>query len=191
MKQPHVIKNSFVEILKRLEPGNEHSLREGLHDTPARMLNAWKHWTSGYSMQLNDIARSFEDGGENYNEMVMVTDIPVYSHCEHHLAPFFGVAHVGYIPKGRILGLSKIARIVDMYALRLQVQERMTNQIADAMVEVTNPEGVAVVVHCRHLCMESRGIRRTGATTTTSAMRGALMNDAAARAEFLTLIGAS
>jgi len=176
---------TFARLIGLLDPEPE---REGLRDTPARMSKAWEHWTSGYAMDLKTIARSFEDGGENYNEMVMVTDIPVYSHCEHHLAPFFGVAHVGYIPNGRILGLSKIARIVDMYALRLQVQERMTNQIADAMVEVTSPQGVAVVVKCRHLCMESRGIRRTGTTTTTSAMRGALMDDATARAEFLSLI---
>lgn len=193
MKNTAIYK-AFTALLHELEPKENmqvNVLREGLQQTPKRMVAAWEYWTSGYNMQLQDIATSFKDGGENYNEMVMVTDIPVYSHCEHHLAPFFGVAHVGYIPNGRILGLSKIARIVDMYALRLQVQERLTNQIADAMVTVTKPQGVAVVVRCRHLCMESRGIRRTGATTTTSAMRGALMDDAAARAEFLTLIGES
>lgn len=179
-------KIGITQFLQELDPNPE---REGLHDTPVRMLKAWEHWTGGYDIELAHIATAFEDGGEDYNEMILVRDIPLYSHCEHHLAPFFGVAHVGYIPNGKILGLSKIARIVDMYARRLQVQERLTRQVAEAMEEVINPEGVAVVIKCRHLCMESRGIQRQGAITITSAVKGCIMDLPTARAEFLSLIG--
>jgi GTP cyclohydrolase I len=160
--------------------------RGGLLETPERFLKAWTHWTSGYGVNPRDVLKVFEDGAQEYNEMVLVRDIPVYSQCEHHLAPFFGVAHVAYVPNGSIVGLSKLARLVDMYARRLQVQERMTAQIADALVAHLKPKGVGVVVQCRHMCMESRGIQRQGATTVTSALKGC-MNDPAARAEFLKL----
>lgn len=163
--------------------------REGLRRTPERFLKAWKHWCSGYSVDPASILTSFEDGAEKYDEAVIVRDIPVYSHCEHHLAPFFGKAHVGYIPNGCVVGLSKIVRLVDVFARRLQVQERLTQQVANALNDALQPLGVAVVLECRHMCMESRGVARPGATTTTSAMLGVFRDDARARAEFLNLIG--
>ena len=162
--------------------------RGGLKETPKRYLKAWQHWAGGYGQDPAALLKCFEDGAERYDEMVLVKSIPVYSHCEHHLAPFFGVAHVAYIPDGRIVGLSKISRLVDIFARRLQVQERLTNQIADAMEQNLVPKGVAVVIECRHLCMESRGIQRQGSSTTTSAMRGVFRGNAAARAEFMGLV---
>lgn len=162
--------------------------RGGLLETPARVLKAWRHWTSGYDKDPAAILKTFEDGAESVDELVLVRDIPVYSQCEHHLAPFFGVAHVGYIPDGKIVGLSKLSRLVDMFARRLQVQERLTNQIADAIEEHLRPLGVGVVLECRHLCMESRGIQQQGHRTITSAMRGALRDSDAARAEFMGMI---
>ena len=162
--------------------------RGGLKETPTRYLKAWKHWASGYKEDPKALLKCFEDGAEKYDEMVLVKSIPVYSHCEHHLAPFFGTAHVAYIPNGKIVGLSKISRLVDVFARRLQVQERLTNQIADAINENLEPKGVAVVVECRHLCMESRGIQRQGSSTITSALRGVLHDEPAARAEFLKLV---
>lgn len=162
--------------------------RGGLIETPARTLRAWQDWTSGYGKNPKDILKCFEDGAEGYDQMVLIKDLPVYSTCEHHMASFFGKAHVAYIPNKRIVGLSKISRLVDIFAKRLQVQERLTNQIADALHEHLKPKGVGVVVECRHLCMESRGIQRQGATTTTSALRGALQKEDSARAEFMRLI---
>ncbi len=175
----------FKELLKFIDPC---PTREGLKETPDRMSKAWEHFTSGYDKDPADILKVFEDGAEDYNEMVLIKDIPVYSQCEHHLVPFFGVAHVAYIPNGRIVGLSKLSRVVDMFARRLQVQERLTNQIAQALEDNLHPQGVAVVLECRHLCMESRGICQQGHTTITSAMRGVFLNDPSARAEFLGLI---
>jgi GTP cyclohydrolase I len=162
--------------------------REGLRDTPQRFLKAWKSYTQGYSMRAEDVLKTFEDGGEKYDELVLVRDIPVYSHCEHHLAPFFGHAAVAYIPDGRVVGLSKLARLVDIYARRLQVQERLTQQIAHALNDALVPRGVAVVVECRHMCMEARGVRTSGAVTSTSCLLGALKANASARAEFLSLL---
>jgi len=175
----------FECMLQGLVPDPD---REGLQDTPDRMVKAWEFWTSGYSQDPEAIATSFIDGREGYDEIILVKDIPVYSHCEHHLAPFFGVAHVGYIPNEYILGLSKIPRIVNIFARRLQVQERLTREIADTIEHVTDARGVGVVIECRHLCMESRGVERPGTQTVTSAMRGALMNNAPARAEFFSLV---
>lgn len=166
----------------------EDPTRGGLKDTPKRYLRAWQHWAGGYKEDPAALLKCFEDGAEKCDEMVLVKSIPVYSHCEHHLAPFFGVAHVAYIPDGKIVGLSKISRLVDVFARRLQVQERLTNQIADAMEQNLAPKGVAVVIECRHLCMESRGIQRQGSSTTTSAMRGVFRESAAARAEFMGLV---
>jgi GTP cyclohydrolase I len=131
--------------------------------------------------------KAFEDGAEEYNELIVVRGIPVYSHCEHHLAPFFGKATIGYLPKGKIVGLSKLTRLVDIFSKRLQVQERMTIQIANALMEVLEPKAVGVVVRCRHLCMESRGIRTPGEETITSAMLGGLRANLALRTEFLAL----
>jgi GTP cyclohydrolase I len=163
--------------------------REGLLETPARFLKAWEEYTRGYRERPEDILKSFEDGAQSVDEMVIVRDIPVYSLCEHHLAPFFGKAYVGYVPDQRILGLSKISRLVEIFARRLQVQERLTNQIADALDTHLQPLGVAVVIECRHMCMESRGVRHTGTATVTSALRGSIKTNADTRREFLSLIG--
>ena len=163
--------------------------REGLQETPARFLKAWEEYTRGYREKPEEILKSFEDGAQSVDEMVIVRDIPVYSLCEHHLAPFFGKAYVGYVPDKRILGLSKISRLVEIFGRRLQVQERLTNQIADALDTHLQPLGVAVVIECRHMCMESRGVRHTGTATVTSALRGSIKSNADTRREFLSLIG--
>ena len=163
--------------------------REGLQETPARFLKAWQEYTRGYREKPEEILKSFEDGAESVDEMVIVRDIPVYSLCEHHLAPFFGRAYVGYVPQRRILGLSKISRLVEVFARRLQVLERLTNQIADALDTHLQPLGVAVVIECRHMCMESRGVRHTGTATVTSALRGSIKTNPDTRKEFLSLIG--
>ncbi|ATB29017.1 GTP cyclohydrolase I FolE [Melittangium boletus] len=163
----------------------EDTSREGLLETPRRVRKAWREWTEGYAMEPNRVLKSFVDGASDRDEMVLVRDIPVYSHCEHHLAPFFGVAHVCYIPTGRIVGLSKLPRLVDIFSRRLQVQERLTQQIAQALDDCLSPQGVGVIVQCRHLCMESRGIRSRKAETTTAAYRGLLKTDLSMRAEFM------
>lgn len=164
--------------------------REGLRETPKRFLAAWQEYTRGYHIKPDEVLKVFADGAHGVDELVMVRDIPVYSTCEHHLAPFFGRAHVGYIPAGKILGLSKFARLVDVFARRLQVQERLTTQIADSLRDALAPRGVAVVLECRHMCMESRGCRTQGSVTTTSALRGVFKHDASARSEFLRLVSA-
>ena len=179
------------DVRKLLSYLGEDPAREGLRDTPERFLKAWAEWTRGYHEQLEDILKSFEDGSTGYDEMVIETDIPVYSHCEHHLTPIFGVAHIGYIPHGRIVGLSKLVRLVDHFAHRLQVQERMTVQIAETLYKALRATGVGVVLQCRHLCMESRGVNRPGVVTTTSCLRGAIKEVASARAEFLSIINAN
>jgi GTP cyclohydrolase I len=129
--------------------------RQGLQDTPERVDRAWRHWTSGYDQDPAEILKVFEDGAQQYNELVIVRGIPVYSHCEHHLAPFFGSATVGYTPNGKIIGLSKLARLVDCFAKRLQVQERLTMQIAEALMEHVQPLSAGVIIRCRHMCMPS------------------------------------
>jgi len=161
------------------------SQREGLEETPARFAKAWRHWTKGYDENPADILKVFEDGGEDYDQMVLVRDIPIYSKCEHHLADIFGVAHVAYIPAGRIVGLSKLSRVVDLYARRLQVQERLTAQIATCLDEGLSPAGVAVMLRCRHMCMESRGICQQGHSTVTTALKGVFKTDQSAKDEFL------
>lgn len=173
--------------LRLLRSIGENIDREGLLDTPKRVAKAWAEWTSGYSQDPAEILRTFKDGGESYNSLVLVRDIQFYSLCEHHLAPFFGRAHVGYIPNGRIVGLSKLSRVVDCFARRLQVQERLTEQVADALSKALSPKGVGVVIEARHLCMESRGICKPGSITVTSALRGVLMDEPDTRAEFLSL----
>jgi len=161
--------------------------RQGLSDTPQRVDKAWKHWTSGYDQDPAEILKVFEDGAEQYNELIVVRGIPVYSHCEHHLAPFFGWATVGYTPNGRIVGLSKLTRLVDCFSKRLQVQERLTMQIAESFMKHVQPLAVGVVIRCRHMCMESRGIRSPGQETVTSALLGELRTNLALRTEFLAL----
>jgi len=167
--------------------GEDHR-RPGLLETPMRVSKAWAEWTAGYSQDPAEVLKTFEDGAEGVDEMVVQKDIEIYSHCEHHLAPFFGVAHIAYIPNGRIVGLSKLARLADVFALRLQVQERITNQIADALVEHLNPIGVGVMIEAKHFCMCSRGIKKQGSSTITSALRGAIKDQPAARAEFLAYV---
>jgi GTP cyclohydrolase I len=159
--------------------------REGLKETPARVARAMKENFEGLWQSPEDVLTTTFDIG--HEELVIVRDIDVFSHCEHHLTPFHGVAHVGYIPSGKITGLSKIARLVDMYSRRPQVQERLTTQIADAMVEILNPLGVIVIIDCEHLCMSMRGVKKSNARTTTSAVRGVLQNTAT-RAEAISLI---
>jgi len=161
--------------------------RAGLVETPSRVAKAWKHWTSGYAQDPAELLKVFEDGAEGYDELIIIRGIPVYSHCEHHLAPFFGTATIGYVPDGKIVGLSKLTRLVDCFSKRLQGQERLTVQIANAFMSHLEPKAVGVVIHCRHLCMESRGIRTQGEETITSAMLGELLSNLALRTEFLTL----
>lgn len=163
--------------------------RPGLVDTPKRLVRAWQHWTSGYRENPADLLTAFEDGAEQYNELILVRRIPVYSHCEHHLAPFFGTATIGYVPDGKIVGLSKLTRLVDVFSKRLQVQERLTSQIANALMEHLEPKSVGVILRCRHLCMESRGIRAVGEETVTSSMLGELQPNLGMRTEFLALAG--
>ncbi len=183
--------DSFTDnIVRLLQFIGEDSTREGLKETPARVAAAWQHWTAGYDKEAAAILKCFEDGSpesESCDEMVVVKDIPLYSKCEHHLADIFGTATVAYIPKGRIVGLSKISRLVDMFARRLQVQERMTNQIADSLYDHLQPLGVGVIIRARHMCMESRGICQQGHHTITSALRGVIKTNPQARAEFLEL----
>lgn len=162
--------------------------REGLKDTPKRVGKAWREWADGYSQNAAELFTTFEDGAEGCDEMIIVKDIPFYSHCEHHLAPFSGYVAIGYIPRSRIIGLSKLARLVDIYAHRLQVQERLTNQIADTIVNFLNPLAVGVVIEAEHLCMSSRGIKKSGCKTITSALRGVLKTEPDCRAEFYSLI---
>ena len=161
--------------------------REGLRDTPQRVARMYAETLAGLRMTAADVLTTTFDLG--HDEMVLVKDIEVYSLCEHHLVPFHGVAHVGYIPseQGQITGLSKLARLVDVYARRPQVQERLTTQIADSLTELLHPLGVIVVVECEHLCMSMRGVRKPGARTVTSAVRGQL-RDTATRAEAMSLI---
>ena len=161
--------------------------REGLKETPSRMLKAWKERTNGYSVDIGKLLKYFEDAAKDYNELVIVHNIPIVSLCEHHGADVRGIAHVGYIPKGRLVGLSKLARLADAFARRLTVQEAMTTQIADALVEHLQPVGVGVLIRASHACMSTRGVKIHGSVTTTSAMRGVLFSESSARKEFLDL----
>lgn len=174
-------------VRELLEAIGEDPEREGLIETPARVARAYAEMFAGMRQDPSQVLATTFDLG--HDELVLVKDIEVFSSCEHHLVPFHGVAHIGYIPSadGRITGLSKLARLVDVYARRLQVQERLTSQVADALVEHLQPRGVIVVVECEHLCMSMRGVRKAGARTTTSAVRGQL-RDPASRAEAISLM---
>ena len=174
-------------IVRLLQLVGEDAAREGLQETPARVVKAWRHWCSGYGKDPAKLLKVFEDGGETYDQMVLVKDIPIYSHCEHHLAAIIGTASIAYIPNGKIVGLSKLSRLADMFARRLQVQERLTDQIADALFENLQPKGVGVLIKARHLCMESRGICQQGHHTVTTALRGVIKDEPETRAEFLRL----
>lgn len=178
------VQEACREILEELDPD---PAREGLRETPARMAKAYEELTAGYGADPARLLKTFDSNG--YDEMVLQTDIPFQSLCEHHLLPFVGRAHVGYVPDGRIVGLSKLARLVEIYARRLQVQERLTAQIADALMEHLHPLGAICVVEAEHLCMTMRGIRKAGSRTTTSAVRGLFLEDEKARAEAFALMG--
>jgi len=182
---PYEMQRTITRLLKLI---GEDPSRGGLQETPDRVAKAWEFWTKGYKERPEDVLKVFEDGAERCDEMVLVKDIPLYSHCEHHLAPIFGTVSIAYIPQGRIVGLSKLSRLADVYARRLQVQERLTNQIADALHTHLKPKGVGVVVKARHLCMESRGVCQQGHITVTSALRGVMRDVPEARAEFLELV---
>ena len=186
-RPPYDAKRVEAAVREILYAIGEDPDRDGLKDTPERVARAYAEIFGGLRQRPEDVLTTTFDIG--HDEMVLVKDIEVRSVCEHHLVPFHGVAHVGYIPSedGRITGLSKLARLVDVYARRPQVQERMTTQIADALVEILQPRGVMVVVECEHLCMTMRGIRKPGSTTVTSAVRGAFRNPAT-RAEGMSLI---
>ena len=165
----------------------ENPEREGLLKTPERVAKSMKFLTDGYKQDPAKIIQSAMFS-EEYSQMVLVKDIELYSLCEHHMLPFFGKAHVAYIPNGHIVGLSKIPRIVDVFARRLQVQERLTDEIKDCIQETLNPKGVAVVIEAQHLCMQMRGVQKQHSSTTTSAFSGILMSDEKTRAEFMNLI---
>jgi GTP cyclohydrolase IA len=181
MEMEDVIRELLIQV-------GENPSREGLLKTPSRVAESLKFLTKGYS----ENARTLFNGAvfkEKYNEMVIVKDIDFFSLCEHHLLPFYGKIHVAYIPKGKILGLSKIPRLVEMFSRRLQVQERMTQEIAQTLFDALRPEGVGVVCEARHLCMMMRGIEKQSSRATTSAMLGEFRSDIKTRSEFLTLIG--
>lgn len=179
------LKTHYKGVLEQL---GEDPNREGLEKTPERVAKAMLFLTQGYDLNADAILRSamFK---EEYSQMVVVKDIEVYSMCEHHMLPFFGKAHVAYIPNGHIVGLSKIPRIVDIFARRLQVQERLTNEIRDCIQDTLNPLGVGIVMECRHLCMSMRGVQKQNSVTTTSAFTGEFLKEKT-RTEFLNLIAA-
>lgn len=178
-----IIESAAASIIKAI---GEDPQREGLRGTPRRIAEMYAEIFSGlYHDPREELQVGFEVG---HQEMVIARDIPFYSMCEHHLLPFYGVAHIGYIPTGRVVGISKLARVVDILARRPQLQERLTTQIADTIVEVLEPQGVAVILQAEHLCMIMRGIKKPGSNIITSAMRGLFRRSAATRAEFLNLI---
>ena len=181
---PEPMQEHVAAILREI---GEDPAREGLLKTPARVARALRELTAGYAQDVEEIlGQAFFT--EAYDEMVIVKDIEIYSLCEHHLLPFFGKCHVAYLPNGKILGLSKIARLVDIYARRLQVQERLTTQIADTLMQALAPKGVGVVIEARHLCMTMRGVEKQHSVAITSAMLGTFRKDVATRTEFLNLI---
>ena len=176
----------YADILEQL---GEDPQREGLIKTPERVAKALQYLTHGYDLNPDEIVHQalFE---EEYSEMVLVKDIEVYSMCEHHMLPFFGKAHVAYIPNGKIVGLSKIPRVVDAYARRLQVQERLTIEIRDCLQRTLNPKGVAVVIECSHMCMQMRGVQKQNSVTTSSAFTGLFLKNDSTRKEFINLVQA-
>ena len=178
------LKDLIKQILSQVGEDPE---REGLKDTPERVEKSLKFLTSGYGINIEDIVNDalFK---EDYDEMVIVKDIDLFSMCEHHMLPFIGKCHVAYLPKGKIIGLSKVPRIVDVFSRRLQVQERLTNQIANCLNQILQPIGVGVVIEALHLCMCMRGVEKQNSYTTTSSMLGSFKSDARTRSEFLTLI---
>ena len=185
-----LLKASKMEelVTDLLEEIGENPGREGLLRTPRRFVKALQFLTSGYSKDIKEVLNG-AIFSERYSEMVIVRDIDLFSMCEHHMLPFYGKAHIAYIPNGKILGLSKLPRIVEVFARRLQVQERLTQQIADTLYDALNPDGVGVVIEARHMCMIMRGVEKQNSVATTSAMLGVFRDDVKTRQEFLTLIG--
>ncbi|MBI1240436.1 GTP cyclohydrolase I FolE [Umezakia ovalisporum] len=187
-KRPKVTEAEMMQAVRTLLIGlGEDPDREGLKDTPKRVMKALQFLTKGYTESLDELLNGAVFT-ENANEMVLVRDIDIFSSCEHHILPIIGRAHVAYIPNGKVIGLSKIARICEMYARRLQVQERLTTQIADALQGLLKPQGVAVVVEATHMCMVMRGVQKPGSWTVSSAMRGVFAEDYRTREEFMNLI---
>ncbi len=178
------MKDNFANIISAV---GEDLQRDGLKDTPERAAKAFQFLTRGYKQNLDEVVNGAIFESDN-DEMVLVKDIEVYSLCEHHLLPFIGKCHVAYLPQGKVIGLSKIARIVDMYARRLQIQENMTKQIAETIMQVTGARGVAVVLEAKHLCMMMRGVEKQNSMMTTSMMLGAFREGLSTRSEFLSLI---
>jgi GTP cyclohydrolase I len=175
-----------VRVLLRW--AGEDPAREGLKDTPSRVAKAYREIFGGYDLVAEDVlGRTFEEVS-GYDDIVLEKDIPFYSHCEHHMVPIIGKAHIAYLPNGRVLGLSKIARVVDIYARRLQTQEAMTAQIAKAIDETLMPRGVAVMIEAEHLCMAMRGIKKQGATTLTTTFTGAFKSEPAEQVRFMTML---
>jgi GTP cyclohydrolase I len=162
--------------------------REGLHDTPKRVVKAFKELYAGYKDDPKEILNKIFAEVEGYDDIVLVRDIPFYSHCEHHMVPFFGMTHIAYYPTKGVVGLSKLARLVEVYARRLQTQETMTSQIANALEEALEPRGVAVMIEAEHMCMSMRGVQKAGAMTLTTQFTGAFKNDPAEQVRFLTLV---
>ena len=180
----HTLSEHYKAIIESV---GEDIHRDGLKDTPQRAAKAMQYLTRGYNQKLEDVVNGaiFES---DISEMVVIKDIELYSMCEHHLLPFIGKCHIGYVPNGKVLGLSKFARIVDMFARRLQIQENMTRQIADAIMEVTDAKGVAVVIEAQHMCMMMRGVEKQNSSMTSSVMRGLMKDRQATREEFLQFI---
>lgn len=180
---------AMAHVTALLRHIGEDPTREGLLETPKRVIKAMAEHFSGYQEDPSlHLAKTFEEV-EGYDELVLISDIALHSHCEHHMVPFVGVAHVAYIPNGRVVGLSKLARVVDGFAKRLQVQEKLTAQIATTIQQALNPQGVAVVLQCQHFCMCYRGVHKPGAWTTTSKLFGVFLENPASRLELFTLIG--
>ena len=180
----NTLEKNYRQILTEI---GENPDREGLLKTPERVAKAMKFLTSGYEINPDEIIQQAVFN-ETYSEMVLVKDIEVYSMCEHHVLPFFGKAHIAYIPEGKIVGLSKVPRVVDAYSRRLQVQERLTIEIRDCLQRTLNPKGVAVVLECSHMCMQMRGVQKQNSATTTSAFTGLFLENDATRKEFINLI---
>lgn len=189
---PDVTREELIRrLLMLIEPVNAIEMREGLVETPARVAKAYDTWFGGYNEDPAEVLKVFKDGADSCDTMVVVKNIEFWSHCEHHMAPFFGTVTVAYIPdetNKKIVGLSKITRLVNVFARRLQVQERLTNQIADSLEKELGALGVGVYINARHSCVESRGVKSSGQSTVTTALRGVIRSDRDARSEFLTYI---